>query len=252
MANIQQTSPPPGSLTEGSEVMTAQPVAGWSQLFLRWARRIKVERTLAILLLVAGMTSGIATFVAMTGNLSVAANADQILLLLLVDLVVILGLAALITRRLAILWIERKKGRAGSRLHGRLVALFSVVAVAPTILVAAFSVIMFDLGLEFWFSERVSTAIKNSRAVAAAYLDEHQQTIRRRCPGDCPGPEQGWGDVGLQSRTLQQHHDQAGEPALFDGGGGLRQLRAHAGPFLELPAGLQSRDSAVGLRAGAE
>src|SRR5690606_23727648 len=44
-------------------------------------------------------------------------------------------------------------------------------------LVAAFSVIMFDLGLEFWFSERVSTAIKNSRAVAAAYLDEHQQAI---------------------------------------------------------------------------
>src|SRR3546814_12510713 len=36
---------------------------------------------------------------------------------------------------------------------------------------------MFDLGLEFWFSERVSTAIKNSRAVAAAYLDEHQQAI---------------------------------------------------------------------------
>src|SRR3546814_12436850 len=79
--------------------------------------------------------------------------------------------------RLASLWSERKKGRAGSRLHGRLVALFSVVAVAPTILVAAFSVIMFDLGLEFWFSERVSTAIKNSRAVAAAYLDEHQQAI---------------------------------------------------------------------------
>ncbi|NIA67355.1 PAS domain-containing sensor histidine kinase [Pelagibius litoralis] len=146
-------------------------------MLLRWARNIRFERTLAIFLLVAGLTSGIATFVAMTGNLSVVANADHILLLLLTDLVVILGLAALITRRLSILWIERKKGRAGSRLHGRLVALFSVVAVAPTILVAAFSVIMFDLGLEFWFSERVSTAIKNSRAVAAAYLDEHQQTI---------------------------------------------------------------------------
>ena len=137
---------------------------------LHWARRIKAERTLAILLLAGGLTSGIATFVAMTGNLSVAANADQILLLLLIDLVVILGLAVLIVRRLSILWIERKKGRAGSRLHGRLVALFSVVAVTPTILVAAFSVIMFDLGLEFWFSERVSSAIKNSRAVAAAYL----------------------------------------------------------------------------------
>ncbi len=140
-------------------------------------RQIKVERTIALVLLAAGVTSGIATFVAMTGNLSVASNARHILLLLLADLIISLGLAALIARRLVILRIERKRGRAGSRLHGRLVALFSVVAVAPTILVAAFSVIMFDLGLEFWFSERVSTAIKNSRAVAAAYLDEHQRTI---------------------------------------------------------------------------
>ncbi|MPZ10342.1 MAG: HAMP domain-containing protein [Kiloniellaceae bacterium] len=132
---------------------------------------------MALILLVLGLSSGIATFVAMTGNLAAASNARHILLLLLADLVISLGLAALIARRLVILWIERKKGQAGSRLHGRLVALFSVVAVAPTILVAAFSVIMFDLGLEFWFSERVSTAIKNSRAVASAYLDEHQQAI---------------------------------------------------------------------------
>ncbi|MEQ9607100.1 MAG: PAS domain-containing sensor histidine kinase [Kiloniellaceae bacterium] len=144
---------------------------------MHWLRQIKIERTIALVLLAAGLSCGIATFVAMTGNLSVASNARHILLLLLADLIISLGLAALIARRLAILRIERKKGRAGSRLHGRLVALFSVVAVAPTILVAAFSVIMFDLGLEFWFSERVSTAIKNSRAVAAAYLDEHQRTI---------------------------------------------------------------------------
>ncbi|GAB4361231.1 MAG: PAS domain-containing sensor histidine kinase [Kiloniellaceae bacterium] len=144
---------------------------------LHWLRQIKIERTIALVLLAGGLTSGTATFVAMTGNLSVASNAKHILLLLLADLIISLGLAALIVRRLVILRIERKRGRAGSRLHGRLVALFSVVAVAPTILVAAFSVILFDLGLEFWFSERVSTAIKNSRAVAAAYLDEHQRTI---------------------------------------------------------------------------
>ena len=171
MANIQQSG-------DSAEAEQQAPESG-SRLtrLLNWLRQIKVERTIAVVLLAGGLSCGIATFVAMTGNLSAAANAKHILLLLLADLVIILGLAALIARRLAILWIERKRGRAGARLHGRLVALFSVVAVAPTILVAAFSIIMFDLGLEFWFSERVSTAIKNSRAVADAYLDEHQQTI---------------------------------------------------------------------------
>ena len=155
-------------------------MAAAPRLWLRLRRAlssIQLELTIAVILLVGGLSSGIATFVALTDNLAAANNARFILLLLLADLVIILGLASLIIRRLAILWIERKKGRAGSRLHGRLVALFAVVAVAPTILVATFSVIMFDLGLEFWFSERVSSAIKNSRAVAAAYLDEHQQAI---------------------------------------------------------------------------
>ena len=181
MVNLQQTGD--GAVGPGGETLPDGALQGPPALqprftrLLAWLRRIKFERTIALILLVGGLSSGIATFVAMTGNLSADANARHILLLLLADLVIILGLTALITRRLAILWIERKKGRAGSRLHGRLVALFSVVAVAPTILVAAFSVIMFDLGLEFWFSERVSSAIKNSRAVASAYLDEHQQTI---------------------------------------------------------------------------
>ncbi|MEO3430109.1 PAS domain-containing sensor histidine kinase [Pelagibius sp. CAU 1746] len=181
MANIQQTgelTPRAGGGTRPgappAEEGAARPRFG---RLLEWLGRIKAERTVALILLIGALVCGTATFVAMTGNLSTTADTDHILLLLLADLVIILGLAALITRRLAILWIERKKGRAGSRLHGRLVALFSVVAVAPTILVAAFSVIIFDLGLEFWFSERVSTAIKNSRAVAAAYLDEHQQAI---------------------------------------------------------------------------
>ncbi len=181
MANLQQTgeitAPGGGETQPGAEPAEAETARPRFSRLLEWLRRIKFERTVALILLVGGLSSGIATFVAMTGNLSASADTGHILLLLLADLVIILGLTALITRRLAILWIERKKGRAGSRLHGRLVALFSVVAVAPTILVAAFSVIMFDLGLEFWFSERVSVAIKNSRAVAAAYLDEHQQAI---------------------------------------------------------------------------
>ena len=177
MANIQQT----GEGTAPEDDAIAPEGTGQASTllprFLQLLRQIKAERTVALILLVGGLTSGIATFVAMTGNLSATSNAKHILLLLLADLVISLGLAALIARRLAILWIERKRGRAGARLHGRLVALFAVVAVAPTILVAAFSVIMFDLGLEFWFSERVSTAIKNSRAVAQAYLEEHQQAI---------------------------------------------------------------------------
>jgi two-component system nitrogen regulation sensor histidine kinase NtrY len=56
--------------------------------------------------------------------------------------------------------------------------LFSLIAVLPTIIVAAFSYLFFSFGVESWFSDKVRTAISESLAVAEAYLHEHQQAIR--------------------------------------------------------------------------
>ena len=143
-----------------------------------WAGRVNLERKLAIVLLVATVGSGTVTFAAMTGNLPLAVDPRSILLLLNLDLALILGLSAVIARRLVIIWIEHKKGVAGAHLHVRLVALFSLVAVLPTIVVATFSFLLFDFGLQGWFSDRVSTAVKASLVVAQSYLEEHRQSIR--------------------------------------------------------------------------
>ena len=151
--------------------------SGAFQWLLEWARRSRLERKLALVFVVLALCSGVVTFGVMTDHLPIAADPQTVLLLLVGDLVLLLGLSALIARRLVVLWVERKRGRAGSRLHGRLVALFSFVAVTPTILVAVFSVVLFDFGLKVWFSDRVSTAINNSLAVAEAYTEEHIQTI---------------------------------------------------------------------------
>ena len=81
-------------------------------------------------------------------------------------------------RRLVRLWLERQRGLAGSKLHGRLVALFAVVAVTPAIIVSLFSVVFLGSGLETWFSDRIRTALQNSLNVAEAYLEEHKENIR--------------------------------------------------------------------------
>ena len=58
-----------------------------------------------------------------------------------------------------------------------MVVLFSVVAVIPTIVVALFSVFLFDFGIRSWFTERIGAAVDSSQAVAEAYLEEHRQNI---------------------------------------------------------------------------
>ena len=136
-----------------------------------WMRRFGVVRKLAILLSIGAVASGVATYAALSGAPPFGPDPRSVLVLLLVDLVLLLSIGAIILRRLVLLWVARRRGSAGSKLHSRLVALFSIVAVAPAIIVAVFSALFFNLGVEAWFSERVRTAVDTSVLVAEAYVD---------------------------------------------------------------------------------
>jgi two-component system nitrogen regulation sensor histidine kinase NtrY len=146
--------------------------------FERWAARVGLGRKLAIALTVAALGSSLATYAAFTGWAPLRTDLQTMLILLNLDLILFLILAAIVARRLVRVWMERRRGAVGSRLHVRLVVLFSLVAVTPTIIVSISSALFFSLGIQAWFSDRVRTALKESDAVAAAYLKEHQQTIR--------------------------------------------------------------------------
>ncbi|MEC8462672.1 MAG: PAS domain-containing sensor histidine kinase, partial [Pseudomonadota bacterium] len=140
--------------------------------------RFGLGRKLAVLLTVVALLSAFATYAAFTGMSPIGTDTRTVLILLQIDLVVFLLLGLVVARNLVGLWMERRRGQVGSRLHTRLVMLFSLIALAPAIIVSVFSAFFFNYGMENWFSERVRTAIIDSRAVADAYLKEHQQVIR--------------------------------------------------------------------------
>jgi two-component system nitrogen regulation sensor histidine kinase NtrY len=143
-----------------------------------WAGRIGLRRKIAIVLAAAALVSGIATYLALTGAPPFGPRPVVVLSLLNLDLVLLLALAALVVKRLVEVWASRRRGLAGSRLQVRLVVLFSLIAVMPTIIVAVFSYLFFSFGIESWFSDKVRTAITESVEVADAYVKEHQQAIR--------------------------------------------------------------------------
>jgi two-component system nitrogen regulation sensor histidine kinase NtrY len=122
---------------------------------------------------------GIFTFILLSdGSPFGPTRPGQVVGLSLVNLAVILLLMASLAGRLVRVWAERRRGSAGSRLHTRLVLLFSVVAVVPSMLLAGFAAIFFNLGIQAWFSDRVRTALEASLAASRAYLEEHRNTIR--------------------------------------------------------------------------
>ncbi|WP_193170619.1 sensor histidine kinase NtrY-like [Nisaea nitritireducens] len=153
-------------------------LGSYTRRFRIWAQRVGFERKAAYVLAALAIVAGLGTYAAFTRAGPAGPDPDVVLGILYADFSLLLLLGVLVAYRLARLWVERRKGLAGSRLHVRLVTMFSVLTVAPTILVSVFSLVMFDFGIRSWFSERVSTAVTGSVAVAERYLEEHRQVIR--------------------------------------------------------------------------
>ncbi|MES2473548.1 MAG: HAMP domain-containing protein, partial [Pseudomonadota bacterium] len=89
-----------------------------------------------------------------------------------------------------------RSGRAGARLHVRLVAWFSAIAVVPAILVAIFAAVTLNLGLDAIFSAPVKNALGNAVSVSQVYIKEHEASLL--------------GDIRYIADALQS------DPRLFD------------------------------------
>jgi len=135
-------------------------------------------RTLTALLALAAFFTVIACYISITRNAGLIANDAKTWVMFTTLGLLSLIFAAIVIYRAFRLWISLKSGSAGSRLQTRLVTVFSVVTILPTMVVSLFSVLFFNLGIQSWFDERVSTALEESVRVAETYLREHEYTIR--------------------------------------------------------------------------
>jgi two-component system nitrogen regulation sensor histidine kinase NtrY len=132
-------------------------------------------RVATLVLAAVALGLGVATFAVLASG---EPRANAVFALVLANLTVVLLLGTLLAVRITRVWMERRRAAAGARLHVRLVLLFSVVAVTPAIVVAVFSTVFFNLGIQAWFAEPVRTALKQSLQVARGYADEHRNNIR--------------------------------------------------------------------------
>ncbi|MSP42306.1 MAG: PAS domain-containing sensor histidine kinase [Alphaproteobacteria bacterium] len=126
----------------------------------------------------AAVMSAIATYLSISDFSPFETSPQLVLGFLLLDLVLLLALATLVAWRLVALWMARRSGTAGSRLHVRLVILFGLVAITPTIIMAVYSTLTINLGFQAWFGERVAQVVSASVSVAEAYVEEHKMMIR--------------------------------------------------------------------------
>jgi len=113
-------------------------------------------------------------------------DADEILVtplmgaaLLVANLVPAMALMVLFARRMALRRARRSTVGGSGRLHVRLVALFSVIASVPTLLVVIFASYLFQSGTEFWFSAKARGMLENASAIAESNFREELDRVNR-------------------------------------------------------------------------
>ena len=131
-----------------------------------------------LVIVVLSLLSGLATGLILTGLTPIVPTNEVVRTTLLINLVLILAMVGVIAWQLTGLWRARRRQAAGSRLHAKVVGLFSIIAVLPAIILAIFASITLDRGLDQWFSSNTKTIVANSQKVAEAYLQEHGQVLR--------------------------------------------------------------------------
>ncbi|GGE04545.1 PAS domain-containing sensor histidine kinase [Polymorphobacter glacialis] len=168
--------------TTALHVADASPSMRWRVLrrrYSRWVKRVDLYPRLEIIAAVLTIVLGWSSYALLTGQAAPANGVSPplVTLLLVANLLPVMVLVVLIARRVAILLANRRNGLAGAQLHVRMVALFAGIAAVPTILVVIFASLLFQFGVQFWFSDRVKTVLDSSNQVAQAYVEENRQRV---------------------------------------------------------------------------
>ncbi len=156
----------------------ASPLVGFWASVLSRLGRILVSKTMTFVLAAIALAVGLSTFIILARGSPLGLEAGTGTALVLGNITVLLLLGAVLAGRLTRVWVERRRGSAGSQLHVRLVLLFSGVAIAPTILVACFAAVFFHFGIQAWFNDPVRDALAESAAGLARLPPEEHLAIR--------------------------------------------------------------------------
>ena len=131
-----------------------------------------------IVAVAAALICAAVSFIILVGLGPIAPSKQVTLTLIAINVLLILALVLLIGREVHRIVAARRRGKAASRLHVRIVALFSLVAAVPALAVAIVASITLDIGLDRWFEIKTKAIVNSSLSIAEAYVQENARNLQ--------------------------------------------------------------------------
>jgi two-component system nitrogen regulation sensor histidine kinase NtrY len=202
-----------------------------------WDGRPRITPAFELTVLVLAIAVAVATYFVVRAGAAPQRllTPPLVALLLVVNLGPCVALIMLLGRRIAKSRVAKSGTGGEGRLHVRLVALFSTIATVPTVLAVIFASVMFQYGVEFWLSDRVSSLLKNATTLAQESYEQSlsnwnanalqaaddiaahwtPEWLRTATPQNVISKRDSYGYTLTNYLTLQLYNRQLSEGALF-------------------------------------
>ena len=120
---------------------------------------------------------GIVTFLTFINEGFVPLTDQNLQTLLIIDILLLLIFFTLIFKNFYRFYYTGKKNKKGSQTNLKYISVFSLFTVIPSLIVAIFSLVIFNFGVQNYFDKQITKAVNNSFDVAKNYLEESKENV---------------------------------------------------------------------------
>ena len=120
---------------------------------------------------------GIVTFLTFINAGFVPLTDQNLQTLLIIDILLLLLFFGLIFKNFYRFYYTGKKNKKGAQTNLKYISVFSLFTVIPSLIVAIFSLFIFNFGIQNYFDKQITNAVNNSFDVAKNYLEESKENV---------------------------------------------------------------------------
>ena len=145
-----------------------------------WLNKPSTNRKITIFLIILSFLASVITYLVFSNSLPYIKTTPPIAITTLtIDVILLFALCFKVIRKIVQTWIERKKGSVGAKISTKFMLTFALLVLIPTITLATFSSLFFNIGMKGWFNDKILRMAEQSNIVAEAYLKEYRENIRK-------------------------------------------------------------------------
>tara|TARA_Y100000590_G_scaffold270098_1_gene303331 strand:- start:1534 stop:3303 length:1770 start_codon:yes stop_codon:yes gene_type:complete len=121
---------------------------------------------------------GLLTFFTFTNQSFITLKDFNLQILLIIDLILLLIFFGLIVYETYKILSKKKRKQLGSKVNLKYMIYFSSTTLLPSIIIALFSLILFNVGLQRYFDDKIKSVVNNSAELAKNYVEQSRDSIQ--------------------------------------------------------------------------